>query len=72
MSVEFWFGSNSDDEGRLPPCFVLFSSSALTRGDLRSTGEGVGESVPVQLSLRFCKMSYLQVNRLFILRGKEL
>lgn len=34
-------------------CFRFLSSSELIRGDLRSTGDGMGESVPVQLSLRF-------------------
>lgn len=48
-SVEARVESEAAEELRL----VLLSSSELTRGDLRSTGDGVGESVPVQLSLRF-------------------
>lgn len=48
-SVELWF----DSEAAATLCDVFLSSSELIRGDLRSTGDGVGESVPVQLSLRF-------------------
>lgn len=57
-SGETWFASDASDRGR-PwlsswPSLALFSSGPM-RGDLRSTGEGVGESVPVQLSRRFWK-----------------
>lgn len=57
-SGETWFASDASDRGR-PwlsswPSLALFSSGPM-RGHLRSTGEGVGESVPVQLSRRFWK-----------------
>lgn len=61
-SGEFWFASVANVGGRearslsSPSGFTPFSS-ALMRGHFRSTGEGAGESVPVQLSLRFWKVS---------------
>lgn len=58
-----WFLSVSDAEDRGGwmslsswSCLALFSSE-LMRGHLTNTGEGMGESVLVQLSLRFYKMN---------------
>lgn len=57
-SGKYWFASHarSGEEGEWSlssrRCFNLLSC-APTRGHLVGTGDGVGESVPVQLSLRF-------------------
>lgn len=67
--AKLWFASAaSDGEEEGPPSlqsdFTLFSP-VLIWEDLRGTGEGVGESVPVQLSLRFWKINRRVIFRIW-------